>query len=948
MLIDEESYLAHIGVKRRSGRYPWGSGEDPYQHEPLLNRIASYRKAGLTEAEAADLMGMTTTQLRARKAIAYQEQLAAKQAMAAKLKAKGYSATQIAKRMNLPNESSARSLLNPSSQARAKVATTIADNLKATMGDDHAVMIGKGVELYLGASQDKLKVAVAMLEDQGYKVHHIYTTQLGTGHKTDIKVLAPPNITTRDLYNNRDLIKGVSQSLDEPHSGGAGFKKPVSIKDDRLVVRYAEGGGTERDGVMQIRPGAKDLELGNYRYAQVRIGVNDSYYLKGMAVYGDPKDFPPGKDIIFNTNKKKGTPVLGEGDNSVLKPMKRVKNPDGSKGDIDWDNPFGAAIKLGIGQYEYDDPSTGKKKQSAINIVNEEGTWNTWSKNLPSQMLSKQDISLAKRQLGIELDKNNRAYDEIMALTNPVVKQKLLNEFSDEVDSAAVHMKAAAMPRQRTQVILPIPSMKDNEIYAPNFNNGERVVLIRFPHGGKFEIPELVVNNKNKEAVNILGNAKDAVGINAKVAERLSGADFDGDNVLVIPNNRGEIKTANALPGLKNFDPKTAYPKYPGMKVMTKKQKGKEMGVVSNLITDMTIKGAPLEDIEKAVRHSMVVIDAEKHELNWKQSERDNQIDILKERWQGQSDGKSGGASTLISRATSEERVAERKPRSARAGGRINPETGEREWEYTGSTYDKVAYQIQSGTNKDGSPRYKKVWANESAFNKMKRTGDIPSDTKIIERKTIGRTMSSTKLAEAKDAYTLSSGTEMEGVYADYSNSLKALANKARKSSLSVGSFKYDPEAAKKYSSEVSSLKAKLNTALKNKPLENKAQLLAGTLYDAAREDHPEYDKDDLKKLRGRLLSQAREAVGAGKQAVYITDKEWEAIQHRAVSASKLKEIIDNANPDRVKELATPRQGVAMSSTMKSRAQAMLNRGYTQSEVADRLGISVSTLIRNL
>lgn len=29
----EEAILAHVGVKRRSGRYPWGSGENPYQSE---------------------------------------------------------------------------------------------------------------------------------------------------------------------------------------------------------------------------------------------------------------------------------------------------------------------------------------------------------------------------------------------------------------------------------------------------------------------------------------------------------------------------------------------------------------------------------------------------------------------------------------------------------------------------------------------------------------------------------------------------------------------------------------------------------------------------------------------------------------------------------------------------------------------------------------------------
>lgn len=917
MIIDEDAYLEHYGVKRRSGRYPYGSGDRPYQDEdqPLHKRIQELRKSGMTEKEAADALGMTIAQMRARRAISISEERAAKAHRAYELREKGYGPSAIAKMMGLPNESSVRALLDPSIKARQETATIIADNLKKTIGDDGCVQIGKGVERHLGVSQDKLKVAVAMLEDEGYVVHHLYTDQLGTGHKTDVKVLGYPGSTYKDFVNNSEKIHLVTKNLDEPHIDGVGLKRPVALDSKRLGIKYAEDGGTERDGVMLIRPGARDLELGQSRYAQVRINVDDSHYLKGMAMYGDPKDFPPGKDIIFYTNKKRGTPLEGTGDRSVLKPLKRVKNPDGSKGDIDWDNPFGAAIKAKdgeiIGQYDYTDPKTGKQKQSLINKVNDEGDWSTWSKNLPSQFLSKQDVSLAKRQLGIELDKNLRAYDEIMAYNNPVVRKKLLKEFSDECDSAAVHMKAAAMPRQKTQVILPIPSLKDNEIFAPNFNDGESVILVRFPHGGKFEIPELKVNNRNKEAISMLSkNAKDCVGINSKVAERLSGADFDGDNVLVIPNPKGEIKTHAPLAGLKDFDPKTAYPKYPGMKVMTKKQKGREMGIVSNLITDMTIKGAPWSDIEKAVRHSMVVIDAEKHELNWRQSELDNQIELLKEKWQKQPSGKYGGASTLISKATSTLRVDERKPRSAKRGGPIDPKTGERVWEYTGrQTYIP------------------------------KKSGDF----KVVPKQT-----KTTKGFESKDLRELSSGSEIESVYADYGNSMKALANRARKSLVETPGFKYDPAANKKYSAQVKSLDAKLNEALKNAPLEARAQLVANQLYQAKKDDHPEYDADDLKKLRNRCLSQGRAMVGAKKHLVDITDDEWEAIQNRAISASKLSAILDNANSDRVKELATPRQGVAMTQSMISRAKAMINRGYSRAEVAERLGVSTTTLLNYL
>lgn len=77
------------------------------------------------------------------------------------------------------------------------------------------------------------------------------------------------------------------------------------------------------DGVIQIRRGCEDLNLGRAMYAQVRIGVNGTHYAKGMCVYGDDSIFPPGCDILINSNKKKGTPVLGKGDDTVLKEQKK-------------------------------------------------------------------------------------------------------------------------------------------------------------------------------------------------------------------------------------------------------------------------------------------------------------------------------------------------------------------------------------------------------------------------------------------------------------------------------------------------------------------------------------------------------------------------------------------------------------------------------------------------
>lgn len=196
-----------------------------------------------------------------------------------------------------------------------------------------------------------------------------------------------------------------------------------------------------------------------------------------------------------------------------------------------------ALIKAG-GQSYYTDKD-GKRQLSLINKRAEEGDWNEWSDNLPSQFLSKQSITLIKKQLNLATTDKQAEFDEIMSLTNPTVKKALLKSFSDDCDSAAIHLQAAALPRQKYQVILPITSMKDNEVYAPNYKNGEQVALIRYPHGGTFEIPILTVNNKQADARKILGNTPaDAIGINSKVADRLSGADFDGDTVMVIPTGQ--------------------------------------------------------------------------------------------------------------------------------------------------------------------------------------------------------------------------------------------------------------------------------------------------------------------------------------------------------------------------------------------------------------------------
>lgn len=888
--------LMHYGTPRHSGRYPWGSGENPYQSSTGLYGMAKQLKSeGMSDKEIAESFGMSTREYKSAYSNAKNEVRAANRAEALRLKDKGYSNTAIGQRMGV-NESTVRSWMDEDIAERSSISKNTAKALKSAVDNKKYIDIGGGVENQMGISRTALDNAVKMLKDEGYTVHYIQTEQLGTGHKTSIKVLAPPDTTYSEVWNHKADIEFPGFHSEDKGRTIDKIGKPVSISSKRIKINYAEEGGKDKDGVIELRRGVDDISLGKAKYAQVRIAVDGTHYLKGMAMYRD--DMPDGVDIIFNTNKAKGTPMLGEKDNSVLKPMKK-----------DQDNPFGATIKgereLILAQRYYTDKN-GKRQQSALNIVNEEGDWNTWRKSLSSQMLSKQSPMLAKKQLKLAYDLKQDEFDSIMKLENPVIRQQLLDKFADGCDSAAVHLKAAGLPRQASKVILPFPSMKENEVYAPSFRDGEEVVLIRYPHGGTFEIPRLKVNNKVPDAKKTLHNAQDAIGINAKVAERLSGADFDGDTVLVIPTSTAKIKTSKPLDGLKNFDPQRDYKAYPGMPEVKGSgfNKQQQMGNVSNLITDMTIKGATPDELARAVRHSMVIIDAEKHNLNYKQSAIDNNIAALKEKYQG---GKNRGASTIISRASATAYVPVRK-------------------ELTNTKY-------MTDDEKKRYSKGEKIYRETGETYISKKTG-----------KEIKRISKSTKMAETSDANTLSSGYMIETVYSEHANKLKALANKARAESRSTDYIPYSKEAHVKYKDQVDSLNSKLNIALKNRPLERKAQLVANAKVKNVYAANPDMDSDDLKKLKGRCLTEARLQTGASKQQIKIEPKEWEAIQAGAISTNKLKSIVQNSDLDVLKQLAMPREMRGVTPAQESRIKVLESRGYTLAEIADAVGVSTSTI----
>lgn len=902
-ITSESNILEHYGTKRHSGRYPWGSGDNPYQHSgDFLSRVEELKKKGLSEKEILETINdslpdeykMGLTEFRTARQKAGHDRKALEYDQIRALKDDGLGWKEIGDKLGM-SESSVRSKYNNAIGEKASQAEKIAATLKEEVDKKGMIDISEGANQVLGVSESKLDEAAYILEaEYGYQRYGVGIRQpTNVRQQTNITVLAKPEFDQKYAYQHQDQI----DSLGDYHSddGGETFTKlqrPSSLDSSRVAIRYGDEGGLDKDGVMEIRRGVPDLDLGKSHYAQVRILVDGDHYLKGMAVYSD--DLPDGVDVMFNTNKPSGTPKM-----KVLKEAK-----------ADPDNPFGAAIKAnGQSMYIGDD---GKEHLSPINKLKEEGDWDTMSRNVSSQFLSKQPKKLIENQLNLTVADYKAQYDEIMRYDNPTVKKKLLNDFADTVEGTSMTLKASAFPGQSTKVILPINKIKETEAYCPTYENGTRLALIRYPHAGTFEIPIVTVNNKNVSGKRNLGAIQDAIGINAKVAERLSGADFDGDTVMAIPvTDKVNIKSTRALKALEGFDPKTAYAVPEGnpnnVRLMKKEEKQREMGVISNLITDMTLRGADEDELARAVKHSMVVIDAEKHKLDYKRSERENGIPELKQKWQIRVDEEGathyGGASTLLSRRKQTVRVPER-----RGSVRVDKETGEYIYKESGRTF---------------------------------------TDPKTGKERKAEDTVS--LISETKDARTLSSGTIQENLYADFSNKLKAMANQARKEAVNMKGIQRNPEAAKTYVAEVASLKEKYNNMVANKPKERKAMLIANANIKAKIQEQgldPTIDKKEIKKISSVEMQRARDSVGASgrKSKVTFTDREWEAVQAGAISDNMLTKFLNSSDSDEIVKRAMPKNVTVMTSAKMSKANAMLRSGYSYAEIAKACGVPESTV----
>ncbi|MBP5596037.1 MAG: hypothetical protein J6Y02_11695 [Pseudobutyrivibrio sp.] len=1039
-----EYILAHTGTDQPydfapfgSGRYRQGSGDNPYQRDVSLlarNAILAKQKDKngnklYTPKEIANALGYdSVNKYRADISGARHRKDAYEAHWIINLKNNGNSNTRIAEIVygNPKKESHVRDVLQPYYLDKANTNERVKQVLRDNVEKKKYVDVGHGVEKSInvsteftplnGISKDKLKKCLTQLvSEEGYTIHNIDIQQVMTNHKTKVQVLAAPGVTKGEVWANRESIGTIGDYFIDGGLTRLNIQPPRSVDSSRLEIKYPSDGGKDADGTMYLRRGVEDLSLGKSNYAQVRIAVDGTHYLKGMAMYGPDSMFKPGVDIIFNTSKQDGTPLKTQNKNeeSVLKPLKS-----------DPDNPFGATIKY---QIYHDDPNgeyvkvpdkngfryikdDGSYKNEphlslgAVNIVNEEGTWDKWAKTISAQMLSKQPEKIIKPQLDLTYEEKEETFKEIMSIPQPEIRKSLLLDFADSCDSDATELQAAGFPGQSSHVILPVPNMPENEIYAPRYQNGQKVILIRYPHAGPFEIPELIVNNSRKEAKEILGdNPIDAVGINAKVAEKLSGADFDGDTVQVIPSDHIRFDVKDTLPGLKDFDPHEQYKYYKGMRVMKDSEKGMAMGKITNLINDMTIKGATLDEIARAVKHSMVIIDAPKHKLDYESSERDNKIEELRRIYQGKA---KGGASTLLSLAGSPMYVDPRedykdvpvldahgkqimgtdrngnpKPKTKRLF--IDPETGEqlhtskaskyKSWEATEYDSDGNPIRINTETGekfsytgqnlrelgiksklskvtlyqKTRDPKTKEYYDEPEFFDKYgnKYTGPKDEIKEHEKKRSVQISKMQNELENGGDARNLSTGTLKEELYADYANKVHQLANRARLETLSIEDSKYNPQAAKVYKDAVDSLNTKLDRAIENSPRERQATIYANAEIEMIKRANPDITYEELKKKKGQALAAARSKFGAKKEQIVINDREWEAIMSGAVRKTKLKEIIENSDTDKLKKRAMPKDNTISAAKMQ-RIEDLQRKGWNTGQIAELLDLSTSAVIR--
>lgn len=1025
-----------------SGRYMLGTGENPYQHE--YDTRTEYNKLngmGYSDAEIARVMGYSSVPaLRAAVSSSSESYKIHRGQEFEKLRAQGLSNVEIAERLGV-SEGTVRNMIkkqNAGASVKRTKLTNAKDVLRTSVegidsdGEPFSMVdVGEGTEMYMGFGIDTKNNALKALEAEGYVVTTIQVGQVsnknnkttvqilakvndqqyvidnGVAGKTNVKgetVTAAQNAVAKYAYSHLDQIQPCTSTICQNESGtevARALEKPKQIDINRVLIadptdpspsgifdpttgrEYTMGEiNSAKDGTMILRPSAKDLtmtEEGNSKithYAQVRIACTDGKgidrYCKGMAMYGKEEDFPDGVDIIFYTNPGK---VSADGKVYAEKVLKKQKAEEM--------NPFGADLKAS-GQRHYID-SDGNEQLSAVNILREEGDWGNYSTSLPSQFLAKQNVPLVKEQLTKTVSEAKEYIDTLNKIPNPQVRNKLLEDYADSLDSQAIHLNAAGVSEQRTQVILPCTSLRGTEynadgsvkrlgeIYAPGYGDGQKVAVIRYPHANTCEIPVLIVNNNNKEGRETIGFGKDAIGLPKSALDQLSGADTDGDTGTIIPvsllNNKGlNVDSKQYFKELVGFDAEATWPYTEGVTQVSKKwngidregitmskaERGQEMGLVTNLIMDMSTLGdsVPQEEHVRAIKYSMVAVDAYKHNIDWRQAREDLGIPELYSKYSSTS---RGGGMTIFTRAKSQKQdVPEYKEGKYVNGKRllIDPDTGDKLFTYTNGTHAKKV-----GTDPE--------------------TGKGIYDDSIREKNKVSTEKLRYAWMEGKGAASLASDnpSTKEQMYVEFSDTLHGMANSIRRSlnddtyhidkskvsdkdktddGLSYVKMKATRATADSDEDKavIDSLRSKLDVAKRNAPKERLAQVYANAAIKARVDENPSLKTDDdaLKKVKNAELAAARARTGANGKGtrVEISAKEYEAINSGKVPKTLISDVLKKSNTESLTKLATESTGsrkkLTAAQVARIKAWGNSNSKSTPYQMAKSMGVSVSTI----
>lgn len=207
--------LEHYGMPRRSGRYPYGSGENPYQHgSDFLARIKEKKDSNFSwtdpktgekytgEKAIYKEMGLTSSEYRRQVSWANYEKRLDQVQTAKSLKSDGLGATEIGRKMGLP-ESTVRSLLNPSSEDRMNQVMDTVNFLRDQVIEKGMIDVGAGVEQELGISRTRLDTALDYLEKaEGCPIYGGGIPQpTNANQQTNQKVLCLPGTKNNEIYD---------------------------------------------------------------------------------------------------------------------------------------------------------------------------------------------------------------------------------------------------------------------------------------------------------------------------------------------------------------------------------------------------------------------------------------------------------------------------------------------------------------------------------------------------------------------------------------------------------------------------------------------------------------------------------------------------------------------------------------------------------------------------